>query len=325
MATTISMRNINLYAAILLMIFSSCSNNLDVLDPAEPVPVVYFQMNPADKIFYLTLTRTFSGNGKGYDLARDADRVFYDSADIRLEGWIDEYKIMETQFKRSDRTKIPGIFPEVPGYCYEAVNSIPFGFTSYRLVIHLPGMPSPVFSRISVMSEISTPSKFDHEIALYPDVYKIDFPSALQYPSGIKYRQLLCEFHYQEYEGTWVDRSVLFTVRKDMIPPGGYLLYPDLFFNLLIKNIKPINDTILRKFISIDLIFLVGDEYFKDYIDTYINAGNLDLPPQGNISNGYGLFTMIRSVTNENMKLSRQTYDSLSMGHITKKLGFVRW
>ena len=147
----------------------------------------------------------------------------------------------------------------------------------------------------------------------------------MEYPSGIAYRQLLCEFHYQEYEVTWVDRSVLFTVRKDMIPPGGDLLYPDMFFNLLVKNIKPINDTISRKFISIDLIFLVGDEYFNNYLDTYINAGNMDLPPKGNISNGYGLFTMVRSVKNENMHLSQRTFDSLWNGEITRKLGFVRW
>ncbi len=312
-------------AVFLLINFSSCSNDIDLLDPADPIPVVYFQINPADKIFYLTLTRSFSGDGNGYNLARDPNQIFYDSADIRLEGWSDQYKVWETEFKHSDRTKIPGIFSEVPGYCYEAVNSLPYGFTSYRLVIYLPGMSSPIFSRIPVMSEISAPSKFDHEIALYPDVYKINFPGALEYPSGIAYRQLLCEFHYQEYEVTWVDRSVLFTVRKDMIPPGGDLLYPDMFFNLLVKNIKPINDTISRKFISIDLIFLVGDEYFNNYLDTYINAGNMDLPPKGNISNGYGLFTMVRSVKNENMHLSQRTFDSLWNGEITRKLGFVRW
>ncbi len=316
-----------------LMIFSSCSNDLDLLDPADPIPVVYFQINPADKTFYLTLTRSFSGDGNGYNLARDPNRVFYDSADIRLEGWSDQYKVWETKFKLSDRSKNPGIFPEVPGYCYESANEFQFLalITSFRLIIKVPGISTPLFSRIPVLSELSAPSKFDHEIALYPDVYRIHFPGAPEYSSGIIYdrpriyRQLLCDFHYQEYEGTWVDRSVLFTVRKDITPPGGYLLYPDLFFNLLVKNIKPINDTILRKFVSIDLIFLLGDEYFQDYVYTYVNAGNVDLPPKGNISNGYGLFTMVRSARNENMHLNQLTYDSLCLGHITKKLGFVRW
>jgi len=54
---------------------------------------------------------------------------------------------------------------------------------------------------------------------------------------------------------------------------GNSYLYPDLFFNQLTKNITPINDTIARKFISLNLIFLAGDQYYKDYIDTYVNAG----------------------------------------------------
>jgi hypothetical protein len=319
------MRKIGFFTVILLVIVSSCSNHLDVLDPIDPIPVVYFQINPADKIFYLTLTRSFSGDGNGYDLAGDANQVFYDGADIRLEVWSDQYKVWETQFEPTSRTKIPGLFPEVPGYCYETANEFLFLglITSFRLMITVPRISSPVFSRIPVLSELLVPSRFDHEIALYPDVYKFGFADGGG--PGVQYRQLLCEFHYQEYEGTWVDHSVTFTIRKDIIIPGGDLLYPELFFNKLTQNISPINDTILRKFISIDLIFLVGDQYFKDYLDTYENAGNLDLSPEGNISNGYGLFTMVRSVRKENMKLSRQTFDSLCLGAITRKLGFVRW
>ncbi|TSA38110.1 MAG: hypothetical protein D4R64_04080 [Porphyromonadaceae bacterium] len=116
------MRNIDLYAVILLVIFSSCSNSLDLVDPVDPIPIVYFQMNPVDSLFYLTLTRTFSGDDNGYDLARDVNQVFYDSADISLEGWSKQYKVWETQFELSDRSKILGIFPEVPGYCYETAN-----------------------------------------------------------------------------------------------------------------------------------------------------------------------------------------------------------
>lgn len=315
------MRNIDLYAVILLLIFSSCSNSLDLVDPIDPIPVVYFQINPADSFFYLTLTRTFSGDGNGYDLARDANQVFYDNADISLEGWSDQYKVLETQFEPSDRSKIPGIFPGVPGYCYESANEFSqfLGeITSFRLVIYLPGMSNPAFSRIPVLSAPVIPSRYDHEIALYPNGYHF-------HSSNGAYLQLLCVFHYQEYEGTWVDHSVTFTLRKDYLIPGGNILYAEMFFNRLVKNITPINDTILRKFISLDLICLAGDQYFKDYIDTYVNAGNLDMPVKGNINNGYGIFTMVTSAKYENMILNRQSLDSLRIGDITRKLGFVRW
>lgn len=314
------MKNIDLYAVILLVIFSSCSNNLDILDPIDPIPVVYFQMNPADSVFYLTLTKTFSGDGNAFDLARDADRVFYDSADIRLEGWTNQYKVLETRFEPSDRSKNSGIFPGVPGYCFESANEFSnfLGqITSFRLVINLPGIPSPVFSRIPAMSLPVVPSRYNHEIALYPNGY--EFPR-----SGGAYRQLVCEFHYQEYEGTWVDHSVTFTLRKDITNETKFI-YADMFFNRLVRSISPINDTILRKFISLDLICLAADQYFKDYMDTYTNAGNLDLPLKGNINNGYGLFTLMTSAKYKNMNLDQRSFDSLCNGKITGKLGFVEW
>jgi hypothetical protein len=320
------MKNIRLYPVIVLVFLSSCSNRLDVPDPIDPIPVVYCLINPADSIFYLTLTRTFSGDGSAYYLANDADQVFYDSADIRLEGWENQYKVWETQFKPSDRSKISGIFPEVPGYCFKSLNNgqIINTITSVRLVINLPGISSPVFSRIPVLPTPKVDPRYDHDIALYPDNYCVNFSGH----RDIKYLDLLCIFRFQEYDGTWVNHSVTFPLRKDILldgPVKTICIYPDLFFNKIAVNIKPINDTIVRKFISLDLVLLAGDQYFKDYSDTYENAGNLDLPPKGNINNGYGLFTMETSAKYENMFFDRQTFDSLWNGEITRKLGFVRW
>jgi hypothetical protein len=325
---SVSMKNIRLYLVIVLAFLCSCSNSLDILDPIDPKPIVYCVINPADSIFYLTLTRTFSGDGNAYDLAHDPNLVFYESADIRLEGWVNEYKVWETQFELSDRSKNLGIFPEVPGYCYESFNNgqIINTITSVRLIINLPGMSSPVFSRIPVLPEPvqRSPSRFDDVINLYPDDYVLKF----SIDRDVQYCELLCKFHYQESEEKWVDHSVIFSLRRDIVITGPVvraIIYPDLFFNKVAANIKPVNDTIVRKFISLDLIFLAGDQYFNDYYDTYINASNLDLPPRGNINNGYGLFTMETSAKYENMILNQQTLDSLSMGYITKKLGFVRW
>jgi hypothetical protein len=323
---SINMRNINLYAVILLVVFSSCSNSLDIIDPVDPIPVVYFQLNPDESFFYLTLTRTFSGDGSAFDLARDPNQVFYESADIRLEGWSDQYKVSECQFELTDRSKIPGIFPEIPGYCFESVNDFHSfdEIASFRLVIHLLGMASPAFSRIPVFAAPTVPSRFDHEIALYPDNYTLQF----SIDRKVKYCDLLCEFHYQEYEGTWVDHSVSFSLRKDIMIIGtraATFLYPELFFNKIAANVKPVNDTIVRKFTSLDLIFYAGDIYFRDYVDTYGNAGDLDLPPKGNITNGLGLFTMRRSATKPDMTFDRRTHDSLCLGQYTKQLGFVRW
>ncbi|MDD4645745.1 MAG: hypothetical protein PHY99_07135 [Bacteroidales bacterium] len=325
------MKNFGLYILALLTVLTSCSNDLDLIDPINPIPVVYCQLNPDDSVFYLTLTHSFSGDSSAFDMAREPNRIFYDSADIRLEAWTDQYKVMETRFTPSDKTKSPGIFPQVAGYCYQAPNvflNFSQTITSYRLIMNIPGVADPVFARISDISAFLLSAENENKIMLYPDNFKIDMHAKHGFiVHGIKRFELVCTFRYQELEGSWVDHSVTFSMGKNIQfgSDGNDFIYPDLFFNKLGANIKPVNDTIVRRFISLDLILLGADKYLVDYIDTYVNTGNLDLPPLGNINNGYGLFTMMRKSKLENMDLDLQTYDSLAQGKITKKLGFVKW
>ncbi|MCX6224464.1 MAG: hypothetical protein NTV01_06890 [Bacteroidia bacterium] len=283
------------------------------------------------------MTRSFSGNDNGYELARDPDKVYYPYPEIRLESWANQYKIGENQFELTYRSKNPGIFPEVPGYCFAIRNELWYlddkvlnaRVTSFRLVLDLQGKFGPAFSRIPIvpLPEQIVPSKWEKRFDLYPDTgnfeakYKID-------PKMVKYCELDCVFRYQDFQGTWVDRSVTIQLQKNLQiieDEVSLFLYPDKFFNKIAANIRPINDTIRRRFKSLDLIFLAGDQYFKNYYETYINTGNADAPPMGNISNGYGLFTMVRSTKIENMTMSFYTLDSLASGQYTRKLGFRRW
>ncbi|MCD6332441.1 MAG: DUF4249 family protein [Bacteroidales bacterium] len=321
------MKHPGFYFLFFSVVLSSCSNELDLIDPVAPVPVVYCLMNPEDDTIYLTLTKSFTGDASAYDMARNPQLVYWDNADICLEAWIDQYKIREIHFEPSGQIKTPGIFAETPGYCYQLDNRAlhRYGnlYTHYRLIITIPGMSSPLFSTIRIIEPPIVKSKWYRQISLYPDRYEIGI-----YPGpGSAYCDLVCVFRYKQFEGTWVNHSDTFCLKKDINFEAGRAdyLYADQFFNKIAANIKPINDTIIRKFTSIDLIFYAGDQYFRDYINTYQNAGDQDLPPKGNITNGLGLFTMIRSATKDNMTLDRRTHDSLCLGKITKKLGFVRW
>lgn len=323
------------------LVLCACSNELFVLVPDDEIPVVYFRLNPADKFHYLTLTRSFSGDGNAFDLARNEDEVYYAHADIRMEGWSGEYKVWETRFEPSDQVKDDGIFPTVPGYCFSAINTQPFfdngwlpdrpdnGITSVRLAVDLHGKFGPIISQIQIvpMPIQMIPSRKNKTLDLYPSTgyyymqFRID-------PDVVKYCELFLIFRYQELSGTWLDRSINVPLREKMFilnDSASTYLYPEQFFNRIAVNIKPVNDTILRRFSSLDLIFYAGDVNFKEYTETYINAGNMDTPPMGNICNGYGLFTMVREIRIENMNLSSKTLDSLVRGQYTRKLGFIAW
>lgn len=330
-----------LLAIAIIPVFNSCSNDLDLVRAEDPVPVVYFRMNPADSLYYLTLTRSFPANGNGYEIARDPDQVYYPDADIRLEGWAGQFKDWETRFEPVDISKNPGTFTETPGHCYVSPNEfyplnnltdLPNQYNqinSFRLVINLQGRFGPVIATVPYIpypqrKYPATPMKM---LDLYLDGG--NYKAGISFDPLVKYCDLICVFRYQDLDGSWVSRSVTFTLRKNIQiidNTAVTLIDPDLFFTKVATNIKPVNDTLVRKFTSIDLIFLVSDQNFEEYASTYINAGNLDSPPVGNINNGYGLFCMVRSLNLEkNMTLSYRALDCLANGEITKKLGFVRW
>jgi len=320
----------------------SCSNELDLVSPDEPVPVVYCRLNPADSVFYITLTRSFSGTGNGYNLAKDADKVYFPAAAVRLESWINEYKVGEIRFEPNGLTKNPGIFPEISGYCYQAVNKSGYGggdvgderINSFRLVVDLPGEAGPVTAKIQMvpLPAQSLPSIWENQFNLYPDTGNFQVKYGIDH-KYIKYCELVCDFRYEEFENKWVSHTLSISLRKDMLiflgPDKKWyaqsFLYPDQFFNKIATNIEPAKEDVVRRFKSLDLIFLAGDQNYKDYNDSYIITGNMDAAPIGNINNGYGLFTMVRSLKIENMKVSYRTLDSLAAGQYTKQLGFSNW
>jgi hypothetical protein len=327
---------------ILLIGISSCSNNLDLVAPDDPLPIVYFIMNPSDSIFYLTLTKRFAGKESAFDLAQDPQKVYYHQANIRLEGWSNQFKTWETSFKQNNIAKGPGIFPEFPGYCYESPNeffpldlngNLPFNYdqiTSFRLVIDLDGMFSPTFSTIPLIPMPkriipATPLKI---LDLYPDGsnYKVQFKIN---PTFVAHCELICVFRFQVLQGIWLHHTEVIPLVKNvpiLNDTASAYLYCEPFFNKIAARIKPINDTILRRFESLDLIFLVGDKNFYDYTNSYINSGDLDIPPVSNISQGHGLFSMVRSVPVEkNMTMSYRTLEYLANSELTKQLGFIPW
>jgi len=332
------------YAALLvtgmIVLFDSCSNDFELVSPQDPGPVVCFRMDPADRIFHLTLTKTFSGNGSGFDLAKEPERVFYENPDIRLEAWQEGYKVWETPFGVTEQVKSPGVFPEIPGYCYVSKVALPFvsgingqidfhsQISEFRLVINQPGKLGPAVSRIPVIPLPLKlhPSAWEKSLDLYPGEGNFDVNYTVR--SSIRYCELICVFRYQELHEDWEDRSVTFALRKNIQiidNMANTYVDPDLFFNKLLVNIKPIDSTLIRKFRSLDIIFLAGDQYYKDYLDTYENTGNSDSPPVGNIENGIGLFTMVRSVRIDKMGMTYRTLDSLAGSVIAKPLGFVKW
>ncbi|MCK5821990.1 MAG: hypothetical protein KAH17_08885, partial [Bacteroidales bacterium] len=107
-----------LFVLLVILLSSSCDNEIDVIDKVDSKPVIYSLLNINDTVYSVSLTKTFVGDTNVYALACNPDNVFYSSANIWLDGLVGDSIIWSTQFYLSDLVKDNGIFPQVPGYLY---------------------------------------------------------------------------------------------------------------------------------------------------------------------------------------------------------------
>jgi len=321
-------------------LLTSCSNDLDLIISGEPIPVVYFVFNPEDTVYSVTLTHSFEGTNNAYNMAKNPDSVYFSSAEIKLEGWAGDYKAWESAFNLSNIVKEPGIFPSVIGHCYQTENVLSsfdsrgnvigpyYEINSFRLFINSPELTEPVYSRIPLVRKpiMATPRIGDKVIDLYPPQGGYYFVSFEIDPEKITYCELVCVFRYEEFIDEWIDKTSVFPLRENIQihdEIAKTFLYPDLVFNKIATNIELSEIKHPKRFNSLDLLIFASDNTFHDYQTTYINTGNMDNPPMGNIVNGIGIFSMIRVVRLEDMYLSIKTKDSLVSGQFTRHLGFV--
>lgn len=324
-----------------IVVLSSCNNDIDVIDEVGSKPVIYSLLNLSDTVYSVSLTRTFIGTENIYNLAGDSHNVFYPSADIRLEGLADDSVIWSTLFYRSEQIKEDGIFPSEPGYLYYSNSVIP-GFNEYghltgyfrnvdmfRLSIDIPTDGNSITSTVPIFRPnfISNPSS-GRKISLYG---REDLEIGIGQRKGNAFRQLNINIRYLEKlvgSNELMEKEVEFIVRTK-IPAtrdGISAEIPGVFFlNKLVANMPIVNDLGFRRFIDFDLILYSADEVYKNYTETYIYTTDLAQSAWSNIENGIGIFSLMFTHRLEGFTFDQQTIDSIAMSPITKGLKFVRW
>ncbi|MEA1876533.1 MAG: hypothetical protein U9N86_06680 [Bacteroidota bacterium] len=275
-------------------------------------------------------------------MASDTSLVFYQNPTIILEGLEDGFPIWSTDFVSRPYIKEPGIFPSTPGSIFSARNKLtinaPDGyFTGYnrnidhlRLRLEISDIEATAFSTIKVIPRpgIVEPSHPDANLSLYKFphlriISKID--------PGYKYCEISIRIKYTEKAPNLAYKDHTFILYKDILfdPQSEELIKyiePDLFFSHFANSFKNSEDEDLlyRRLTSFDLIITFGDQYFKDYFNTYYSSEDYGGVPKGNIVNGMGVFSILRSKRVKGFKFHPECLDSLVDGQYTKHLKFVR-
>jgi hypothetical protein len=320
------------------MLACSCNNDLDLLDPAPPKPVVFCILNPTDTFCYVTVSKSVPPAEDPVGFFGSGSEARVDDATVTLEAWTSGYKLWETGFSLTGDNR-PDSSSQVARSRYRSNKQLRFAvdtvhndwdyftYDNMRLVVRSPQFTDPVYARIPI---IRMPRR---EYPRKPATFSL-YSTLNNGVSGIvdlketKYASLICQFRYREFTDHWEDRSVEFVVKKDialLMPELSIHLTEENLFNRLKLNIPDNPEVFVRLFSRLKFTLKTTDVFFEDYYHTYVNAGDHDLTVYTNLTNGYGLFACARSVRFADMDIDRVTMDSLCNGRMTKQLKFKSW
>ena len=318
---------------VLSSLLSGCANDIVVMAPYKSIPVVYCILNPSDTIQYLRLEKSFLGKGNAYDMAKQADSVYYPDAEVRIERWADGER--KEQFLM-ERIALParnsGIFLSDPNYLYRTGSELTKE-SEYRLYINIPSIGTELNAVTQVVSEfkVTKPPAQQQNLSFYSylNEEKVEWITA----PFTRIYQLALRFHYLEIK-------YLDTLTKSMDWQIGQYISQHgkggetLTVNILHENFyKWIGDRMsppptgfirLADKKAIDFIFTVGGEELYVYSQLYGDNSDIstEKPVYTNIANGIGLFSSRFKKAVTGKSLNSFSIDSLAKGMYTRHLGF---
>ncbi|MBI3233005.1 MAG: DUF4249 family protein, partial [Bacteroidetes bacterium] len=107
---------------VLMSLFFSCKNDLDVNEDFKEVAIIYGLLDIADSVHYIRVERTYqNGSGKGaLVVASEHDSIYFDTLEVKILEFDPQHKLISTKICSSDYTikKDSGTFSSMPHIIY---------------------------------------------------------------------------------------------------------------------------------------------------------------------------------------------------------------
>jgi hypothetical protein len=336
------MRKILLF--ILPIVLVSCTNDFDINGEYEDHTVVYGLLNAYAETHYIKVTKSFLGDKSAYEMAQEADSLYYDD---NLVVYMDEFKLEVDYFTnteewvflrriayaRTTANEIPkdslsfdggeGVFSTEKNYLYKA-NATISGGRKYRLVVHVPG-------KDSIWSEAMSPVKAGIKTPVTPYLFLTD--DELEYSwrpvlNGYLYQPIL-HFRVQETLNGKIDTNVvdLAFSEKQISSSSGVQkiqLGGEAFFEKVAGKIDVV-EGVEREAIDLYIVMYIAGEDFAMYreVSSASSGFNQTKGEYTNIVNGHGLFDFVSKTASGKLEPDRLTKAMLHNHELTKDLGFV--
>lgn len=316
---------------LVLLVFFSCDNSLDINDNYDVENVVYGLLDKDQDTQWVRLHRTYLGQDGLLAGATHSDSLYFDTATLYLTEYDVSGNALGTeQLVRKDTDVLEqGVFTTDNYRLYYATMDIQ-GQRTYKLTGFIPGnnnfsSTTPVVGAI----EITKPKGFQ-KISFGISNAEFSWEAA----RNARLYQTYIHFHYKEAPRNnpvdSVSKVVTYALPTrtgaNLDGTGSFTteLAYDTYFQYLKNAIGPSTE-VVRVFKGIDVEVLAAADDYATYI-------NVSQPSQGvvqekplftNIEGGIGLFSSRARQVKEMVDLSAASLDSLWRGMHTCDMGWV--
>jgi len=315
------------YALILLAIvgFAACNDDISVIYPGPPVPVVYGVFDVNDPVHYVKLTKSFVGEDDPRELAAEHGNVFYDGARVYLYRYSDTDR---AYFELEDSmVRDTGYFPVLPNEAYVLDKKLTAGY--YLLNIQLPNGGDTLTARFAIIDALKVllPKAGFKRFYFYEDPTVFAW---MPHPGAGLY-ELSFILTYQEFlqSGENYNRTVRFNrqLKPETLEFSTdryvYRYYSDAFFAFIGTQVQKNEEVDYRKAINLDIEVTAADTTLARYINWYTMEIDDKNNPNGNVLGAIGVIGSKYTVSFPGLSLSDRSQDSLIKGRYTRDLGFV--
>lgn len=335
-----------LSAILIVIIVSACSNDFELTEKSEPLPIIYGVIAAQDTAVYIRVEKSFvSQTISGKDLALDPNNLYYDNTDVVLRHVKTgkEYTLNKVDGNLEGYKRQEGAFASAPNYLYKIkrneINLIPGD--DYKLIVRKDDgnivceSSTPVLGAMTDdKGDILSPSVSAKLSFIYGSSLDVSFIP----DKNAVIHDIIFKINYREFKaGIETKKSIEWKAGTNVSSKSGsssgqvysYPVSGRNFYQFLAGAIPPNDplDPVSRVFDNITMKIISGGQPIKDYVNIgQINLGitsSGEIPVFSNISNGgRGLFSSKSTFERAGMILSNASLDSLRIGIYTKSLNF---
>lgn len=331
--------------AILLVSVHSCSNDFDLIDEGDSIPVIYGVISAQDTAIYIRVEKSFASEDiSGIDLALDPNNLYFDDIQVVLkhDGSGKEVEMYRVDGNFEGLKRDTGFFASAPNYLYKLkrneINLIEGD--NYTLIVRKNDGQEICQSKTPILramreqdNDVPTPPATGLLSFKYSAPFKVDF-----FPDpNSAIHDIILTINYREFKnGVETQKSVDWPLGVNVSSKigGSGLGYTKSvlgrsfyqFLGAAIPAVDP-SEQITRVIKDASLKIISGGQPIKDYITIgQINLGitsSGELPVYSNISNnGRGLFSSKSTFIRLGIPFNSETRDSIRKGIYTKQLNF---